>query len=588
MFSHILGKTLFWSFMTNLLSSQQLPENAKERILSEDYVSLIYHNETFPFDIDQILPEYLPQMVDWQYAVLNAPLQYFPPNIITQGYFTIPKLYTLLNEASLEASGIPQVQNQPFLNLTGKGVLLGFLDTGIDYRHPAFRNSDGTSRILRIWDQTIQSGVPPEGFLYGSEYTKEQIDAALQTADPLKLVPTTDENGHGTAVAGIAAGTPDPALAFSGAAPEAGILAVKLKPAKNYLRNYFLVSQDAPAFQEDDCMLALRYLNLTAQKLDLPLVICFSLGTNQGGHDGYTPLDEVLTSLSYAAGTYAVAAGGNEGNEAHHYYGTMQRQGETQEVQVSVTRENPGFTMEFWAQAPELYSLGVISPQGERLLPILPRIGATQNASFLLDHSKVQIDYEVIEFRSGSQMIQVRIENPSAGIWRFPIVNHRFLNGQYHLWLPITGLASPYVKMLSPEPNTTLTAPANSMAVITCSTYQVPGGSFYLGSSRGFTRSGQIKPDLAAPGVEIQAPRILSGYQSFTGSSAAAAITAGAVAMLVQWGRRTYRGKLFTYTEIKNLLYRGAVQSDDLYYPNQEWGYGTLNVYGIFQALTDF
>ena len=151
----------------NTLSIQQLPENARERILSEDYVSLIFHNETYPFDIGKIRAEFLPQQVDWQYAILNAPLSEYPPSISQQGYFTIPKLYTLLDTASLEVSGIDKVQNQPFLNLTGKGICVGFIDTGINYQHPAFRNADGTSRILSIWDQTIQTGGLPEGFLYG-------------------------------------------------------------------------------------------------------------------------------------------------------------------------------------------------------------------------------------------------------------------------------------------------------------------------------------------------------------------------------------------------------------------------------------
>ena len=572
----------------NPLSIQQLPENARERILSEDYVSLIFHNETYPFDIGKIRAEFLPQQVDWQYAILNAPLSEYPPSISQQGYFTIPKLYTLLDTTSLEVSGIDKVQNQPFLNLTGKGICIGFIDTGINYQHPSFRNADGTSRILSIWDQTIQTGELPEGFLYGSEYTQEQINQALRSPEPYSIVPSRDENGHGTALAGIAAGTRDETAQFSGAAPEADIIAVKLKPAKQYLRDYFLATDDAIAYQEDDCMLALRYLEMKSRELDKPMVVCFGLATNQGGHDGYTPLDEGMSYLTFLTGIYCVAAAGNEVGKSHHYFGKISRPEETQEIEVVVDEANRGFTLEFWAFSPELYALGVTSPLGERISPLDPRIGASQNISLLLDKSRVQIEYEVVEFRSGSQLIQVRVENPSVGNWRFQIVNKRYLNGSFHLWLPITGIGSPYVRFLNPEPDTTVVVPSCNSDIVTVSTYQAYTNTIYLHSSRGLTRNERLKPDIAAPGVNVQVPAVPSGYTRMTGSSAASALTAGAVALLVQWGLQTYNRKVLSSTEIKNLLYRGASRQESIYYPNRVWGFGALNVYGIFESLANF
>ena len=297
--------------LTMQQTMQQTSQEDRQRILSEDYVSLIFHTQNSPFDPTEILEELLPQVVNRKYVILNAPLAEFPPDIASQGYYSIPKLFTLLDTASLEASGILRVQNQPFLNLKGRGVIIGFIDTGINYQHPAFRNPDGSSRILRIWDQTIQTGQIPEGFRYGSEYTQEQIDLALRSSSPLSIVPTTDSDGHGSAMAGIAAGSVDETAQFSGAAPLASIMVVKLKPAKQYLRDYFLVDDAAVVFQEDDCMLAVSYLERRARSLNRPLVICFGLGTNQGGHDGHTPLDEVFNSITFTAGNYAVIAGGN-------------------------------------------------------------------------------------------------------------------------------------------------------------------------------------------------------------------------------------------------------------------------------------
>lgn len=574
--------------MEKAIFSQQILTNARERILSEDYVSLIFRNETYPFDIEKIQPEFLPQPVDGQYAILNAPLSDYPPDISRQGYFTIPKLYTLLDTTSLEVSGIDQVQNQPFLNLQGRSICIGFIDTGINYRHPAFRNPGGDSRILSIWDQTLQSGSPPDGFLYGSEYLQDQINEALLSPTPLDIVPSVDENGHGTALAGIAAGTVNETSMFSGAAPQADIIVVKLKPAKQYLRNYFLASENAIAYQEDDCMLAFHYLEQKSRELNRPIVICFGLGTNQGAHDGLTPLDDIMTYLTTISGIYPVTAVGNETGRAHHYFGKISKPLETQQVEIIVDEPNRGFTLEFWAFAPELYTLGISSPLGEKISPLDPRIGANQTINLLLDNSVVEINYEVVEFRTGSQLIQIRIENPSVGSWRFDIINKRYFNGTFHLWLPITGIASPYVHFLNPDPDTTAVVPACNSNVVTAAAYQAYTDTIYLHSSRGLTRNERLKPDLAAPGVNVQVPSLSNGYTVFTGTSAASALMAGAIALLVEWGLKGELQKVLSVTEIKNLLFRGASRKENSYYPNRIWGFGTLNLYGIFESLSVF
>ena len=183
---------------------------------------------------------------------------------------------------ALRVPAILAVQTQPYLSLSGEDILVGFLDSGIDYTHPAFRNPDGTTRILGIWDQTDQSGTPPPGFLYGSSYTGEQINAALFSSSPGAIVPEADEEGHGTAVAGIACGSPDPESDFTGAAPRSSLLFVRLKPAKAYLRDYFLIPSDAIAYQENDLMLGVRYLMQTARSLAAPACNLFCTRLQSG------------------------------------------------------------------------------------------------------------------------------------------------------------------------------------------------------------------------------------------------------------------------------------------------------------------
>lgn len=573
--------------MKKSLTGQQFPSDARERVMSEDYVSLIFRNETFPFDTEKIHPDYLPQSAGGQYAILNAPLSDYPPDISRLGYFTIPKLYTLLDTASLEVSGINQVQSQPFLNLRGSGICIGFIDTGINYQHPAFRNIDGSTRILSIWDQTLQIGEPPKNFLYGTEYSREQINAALRFAAPLEIVPSEDNNGHGTALAGIAAGTSNEASLFSGAAPNADMIVVKLKPAKQYLRDYFLIEDSAIAYQEDDCMLALHYLELKSRELNKPMVICFGLGTNQGGHDGLTPLDDIMSALTKLSGIFPVTAIGNETGRAHHYFGKLNKPLETQQLEIIVDETNRGFTFEFWASAPDLYSLAITSPLGEKISAIDPKIGANQTVRLLLDNSVIQINYEIIEFRTGNQLIQVRIENPSVGNWRIDVINKQYFNGNFHLWLPITGIGSPYVRFLNPDPDTTAVIPSCNSNIISVAAYQAYTDAIFLNSSRGPTRNERIKPDLAAPGVDIKVPSLTFGYTNFTGTSASSAITAGAIALLVEWGLKGDLKKVLSYKEVYNLLLRGADREESFYYPNNIWGYGKLNLYGIFESLTN-
>lgn len=288
-------------------------------------------------------------------------------NIQNYEYTSIPKCYTLMDESALEASGILKIQNQPALSLKGQGVLIGFLDTGIDYENPVFRNSDGSTRITAIWDQTDRNGTPPENFMYGSEYLDTQINEALQLANPREMVPVTDPDGHGTFMASVAAGTPIPEQEFTGAAPYARIAMVKLKPAKDYLREFFFIPRNAEAFQENDIMAGLEYLDRLATKRHMPLVVCFGLGTNMGSHTGASHLSSMLNTMALHSGRAIVSASGNEGNERHHYFGQMEEGQAYQNVEISVGEGVDGFTAELWARAPQRFVVEIISPTGERM-----------------------------------------------------------------------------------------------------------------------------------------------------------------------------------------------------------------------------
>lgn len=555
----------------------------QEMIYSNDYLDFIQNFRTAPELWQKQFENFGAQTFGGGFGMLHIRPNLLPENPMdVLGYYAIPKLFTALDTTSLEVSGILQVQTQPLLGYKGKGVLLGFIDTGIDYTLSAFRHSDGRTRILRIWDQTIRTGTPPENILYGSEYTEAQINEALSADDPYSVVPSRDEDGHGTVMAGIAAGSPDFSRDFIGAAPEADIVVVKLKPAKQNLRDFYLIPQGSLAFQETDIMMSIRYLLQVSYVLQKPVVICLGLGTTQGSHSGLSPLSQILSYYSSFTGCYIVVSAGNEAGSAHHYYGKLNTPDTYENVEILVDSKDEGFSTELWAQRPELYSIGIVSPLGETIERIPARLDQSSTIRFTLEKTVIELYYEIVEATTGNELILLRFKNPTPGIWTIRVYNNVYINGSFHMWLPIKGLISPGTVFLAPNPDTTLTAPSNNSDVITVSTYNAYNNSLYINSSRGYTRDGQIKPDIAAPGVNVFAPEVGGGYGVYTGSSAAAAITAGAVALLTNWGMEHNPTRSFTNLEMQGFLIRGADRNPQYLYPNREWGYGTLNLYQIF------
>ena len=560
----------------------------QEIIYSNDYADLLIpYTYTTPEQFLQAFAQYSPQLINSIYAMLHIRISGSAnENPVAFNYSTVPNLFTTLDTSALEESGILKAQNQPALNLKGEGILIGFIDTGIDYTHPAFMLPGKRTRIARIWDQTIPSPENNGPFHYGTEYTSEQINQALQNENPLSVVPSTDTEGHGTMLAGIAAGSPDENADFTGAAPLASLAVVKLKEAKQYLKDFYFFSGNGPVYQESDIMTGVEYLFQLSRKMRMPLVICIGLGNNQGDHMGYTPLDISIRQQDSLPGMVTVAAAGNEAGRAHHYLGLQRTANTPDPVEIFVQENTAGFFLELWGQPPELFSVGFRSPVGEVIPKIPARLGKMEVIRFFLQDTVIYLYYELIQNTSGNQLVFIRFEKPTPGIWTVDVYSSDRQNGDYHIWLPITGFVQPDVTFLTPDPYTTITTPGNSTYAITAAAYDSGTKSLYTHSSRGYTRNNQVKPDIAAPGVSLTAPDLRGGYREGTGTSTAAALTAGACAQLMEWGLKQSEYLYFTGYEIKNYLIRGADRSPYLEYPNREWGFGTLNLYQVFSSLS--
>ena len=483
---------------------------------------------------------------------------------------------------ALNAAGISAVQNYPTLQLMGSQIMIGFVDTGIDYRNSIFRNIDGSTRIAGIWDQTIQTGNLPENLDYGSEYTEDMINEALRTEDPLEVVPSMDEDGHGTFLASVAAGSADVPNRFLGAAPEASIGVVKLKPAKNYLKEFYAVRQDAVCFQENDIMLGMKYLNQLANKKNMPLVICVALGTNFGGHNGTTLLSSMIDIYASILNRSVVIGTGNEAVQRHHYYHQFQSMNEQTDVELRVGSGVGAFAAELWTTLPNVMTISITSPTGERTGHISLRQGYTYSVNFIFDKTEVNVEYRLLLENNDSQLIFLRFRNPSAGIWTINVEPVQMLEGEFHIWLPVEEFLAGEVYFLEANPDTTLTEPGTSRNAMTVAYYNGRENGVDINSGRGYTRDGLIKPDYAVPGVEVTGAGLNGSFVTRTGSSVATGIAAGAAALLMEWILEQPEARGVNSSQIRNIILLGTDQRAMVEYPNREWGYGTMN---LFQSL---
>lgn len=568
-------------------------------VASEDFADFIAPYFTTPEEFIRSQGTDCIDFVNSTLAVVYVPLSTVTPFTYTSyTYSAVPKLYSLLDVTSMDAAGITPAGELPVLNNQGAGVIVGFVDTGINYMDPLFRNVDGSTRIIGIWDQTNNSDnsnnienetvKPFSAFsaLYGTQYTAEEINLALNSDNPASIVPTRDENGHGTFLASIAAGNRDERAGFSGAAPQASIAMVKLKPAKQYLRDFYLIQDGAEAYQENDIMMGVSYLYFLARKYSMPLVVCIPLGTNMGSHMGMSRLGQYLNQVSLSNGSAVITAAGNETGARHHFRAVMDASTDEVTAELRVGEREAGFSMELWAENMGVYTVGFISPTGEVAREISVPLRGENTVSFLLEQTQITVYTQIADVSAGSQFIFMRFENPMSGIWRILIRNSLDIRETFHIWLPVRGFISDETYFLRPDPDTIITDPGNAQYPITVTAYDHTRNSIYIHASRGYSRSGQIKPDLAAPGVNILGASS-SGRRltRMSGTSVSAAHLAGAAAILLNWGILDGNYPYLNTPVLKSIFVRGAQRNPALTYPNREFGYGMLDLYEAFLRL---
>ena len=568
------------------MASENMMSECAERIISEDYADFIIEIGFRENEARQEYKDLCIQDIGYKFSAIYYPLSEINPISVGEDtYIAIPKLFGLMDTSAVEATGALRLQRVRGTSLTGNGVIVGFIDTGIDYTNDIFKNVTGRTRILSIWDQSDQSGTHPQGIEFGSEYTREDIDRALQSENPYSIVPTKDTQGHGTFMAGVACGSEDVENNFIGAANESQIAVVKLKKAKKYLRDFYLIEENVQyVYQENDIMQAVTYLRNLSRRESKPLVLVLGLGTGSGQRSGGSALSQQLNDLGEMIGCCVVTCAGNEGNARLHYKGSVLNK-EYEDVELRVGEGTNGFTMELWGNSPDIISVAFISPSGEMISRIPARVGQSDTVEFLLEKSKIDISYSLVEAGGGVELIFMRFIDPTPGVWIIRVYGNNILEGDYNIWLPIKQFIDKETYFLKPNPDITLTVPSTTQATITVAAYDNMTNALFTDSSRGFTRTNEIKPDITAPGVNVYGPGINNNYVRKSGTSVAAALVAGNCAQLMQWGIVEKNETQMKTNYIKNFLIRGAIRDRNIVYPSKEWGYGKVNVYEAFSIL---
>lgn len=505
-------------------------------------------------------------------------------------YIEKPKRLYFARADGKRASCMTPVQRPP-LSLTGRGVLVAVLDSGADYRHPEFRNLDGTTRIRALWDQTAE-GTPPPGYYVGTEYTQEQLNEALaregltqqeavreasdeglmqqgavrETSGEMlarqNVLPVSrDVSGHGTGVLAIAAGN-------NGVAYESEILVVKLGSPK------------ADSFpRTTELMMGINYVIEKALEYRMPVAINISFGNTYGSHTGKSLLETYIDDISNLWKSVFCVGSGNEGAAAGHAGGRL-ADGEIQNVEFAVGNYEPTLSLQIWKNYVDTFDIFLVHPNGTVLGPFYERpatqryrAGRTELLVYYGEPSPYSVEQEIyVDFLPLGDYID-------SGVWNVRLVPGRIVDGSYQMWFPSSAATGNATRFLRPRESDTLTIPSTASNVITVGAYNTATDAYADFSGRGSEDGGALKPSLAAPGVNIETAAPDGRYVSQTGTSFATPFVTGAAALLMQYGVVDGEDPFLYGEKVKAYLQRGARPLPGFgAYPNNQVGYGALCV----------
>lgn len=503
-------------------------------------------------------------------------------------YVQPPDLYSLSQVSAIEAADVVPIQEQYSLNLTGKGVVVGIIDTGIDYLNEEFQDKDGNNRINIIWDQTIERDNQKYEVLFGSVYDKEEVGKAIETfkggGDPYTIVPSVDKNGHGTHMAGII-GARGKNPIIKGVAPSCEFAIVKLVEAVAF-KEFNKLGEEVVVYNSMAVFSALSFLKEYAIKKKKPMVILLPMGTTNGNHKGQHILDAYIETITNNVGIIVVSPTGNEGISDGHVSGVVLDANTNQDIELLIARSQKSFYVGIWVDAPNIVGINIISPSGQSTGTIQAILNQNQKYGFVLEGTKTNIYFDLPEKFSGDELIRVYFYDISPGQWRIRLNLQRGKAATYNAWMWQQEFVGKGTRFSPSDPYGTITIPADSDYTIAVAGYNQNNNNLLPYSGASLINDYLGKIDFAAGGVNTPTTGLNNTVTFINGTSLSAAVGAGICGLLLEWG--IVKGNYpYMYTQsIKTFLRRGTTQRRGDVYPNQNIGYGIINAYKVFENMT--
>ena len=536
------------------------------------------------------IPYIYTTIIDDKYAIISLPVGNTTEEILTnipsiifikRGY-----IYTLETITVMTAANIPLLHLNNPLALFGTGVLVGIVDTGIDYLNPEFMFKTGETRIDIIWDQSLPTDKTNTNIPFGVEYTRDQINEAIKAnnsgANPYNIVNSRDTVGHGTAMAGIIGATGlNPNL--EGAAPNCEFAVVKLA---NYMNPPLTTEANLPIYDVTSICTATKYLIDYAIKSNKPMVVYIPLGCNLGNHNGEGILESFIDQLSINRGIVIVTGAGNQANKGYHTSGTLAKAGDFSNVQLFISPEQKDIIIEFWISEPNRMSLNIISPSGESTGIIPSTLNSQDTNTFVFEQTTAKINYSIPERLSGDELINIQLNNIQTGAWTFRLSADYAINGVFNAWIPQEGISKGTTQFLSPDPYNTVTSPGTSRYIITVACYNQNNDNISTSSGTASLSNIVNVLDLAAGGINVHAVGPNNTISIVNGTSVSAAVVAGSCALLLEWGIINGNDPNLYSQTIKYYLTGGTRKRSGDIYPNAQWGFGILDMIKVFRNMT--
>jgi subtilisin family serine protease len=534
---------------------------------------------------------YYVTIINNKYAIVSADreldLNIEQPIFSTIVYVASPDIFTLQEVSPTEASQASFLQLELPLKLTGRGVTVAIMDTGIDYLNEEFIRENGQTKIEYIWDQTInptgseQNNIVPFGTIYNRNNIQEAINASKEGKSPYEIVPTKDEIGHGTNMAGIIGAVgKNPNL--KGVVPDCDFVVIKLLEDLTYKKRF---NVQIPMYDIVPIFTALEFLSRYSLLNNKPIIIYFPLGSNLGSHKGNGILEQFIDTISTSSGVAVVTGTGNQGASGTHTSGAISQVNESRTVQLYISPEQRNIVIDIWIDSPNIMSLNIISPSGESTGMISAQISNVDTYSFVFENTSMRVYSYIPEEYTGDQLIRVRFSNITEGVWKLTLTGQIILDGKYNVWIPQEGISVGGTRFISSDPYGTITNPATSMYSVTAAAYNQNNNNMLDYSGMAFLENYLDIIDIAAGGVNALTVAPNNTTAMVNGTSVAAAILAGACAMLFQWGIVDGNDPNIYSQTLKTYIQRGATQRSGDTYPNPQWGFGILNILKVFQNM---